>query len=116
MSRNNAALAEALYTHMGENNVDGMEPYLHPEVQFITPLANLTGKDAYLEATRNFTKSFSSLKIRTVMGSDNQAIVVYDLDFPMLPEKIPSVSLLTFREGLITKIELFYDARPFVKR
>lgn len=25
-------------------------------------------------------------------------------------------SLMTFKDGLITKIELFYDARPFVMK
>jgi hypothetical protein len=42
-------------------------------------------------------------------------MVVYDLDCPEPVGPFSSSALMTFENGLITKIELFYDARPFDK-
>lgn len=110
------ALAEAYYTAMSKKNVAELEQYLHPDVRFIGPLAELTGKDAVLEATRNFVNFFNTLTIRAKFGSDQQAVIVYDLDFPAPIGHLPATVLMSFQEGLVVKIELFYDARPFERK
>ncbi len=116
MIRNNAASAEALYTAFGEKNVAEMEQYLHPDMHFMGPLAELTGKQAYLESAKNFADFFKSLNIRHVLGSENTAAVIYDVELPDPIGISRAVSLMTFQGGLITKIELFYDARPFEEK
>lgn len=113
MSQNHVSLAEAYYREVGKKNVAVLENYLHPDVQFIGPLAKMTGRENVLEATKNFVALFKTLKIRSKFGSEDQAIVVYDLEFPPPIGFISSVSLMTFKEELVAKIELFYDARPF---
>jgi hypothetical protein len=112
MNKNNAAIAEAYYTGMGEKNISVIEKYLHSDVQFVTPLGSTQGKEALLEAARKFTSFFKSLKIRAKFGSEDQAMIVYDVEFPAPVGKTPTAALMTFREGLISKIELIYDARP----
>ncbi len=109
------AIAEAYYTTMGNKNIEGLAKYLHPDVQFTAPLDKMTGKEAVLEATKKFSSMFKTLIIRAKFGSENQAMIVYDLNFPGLADTFASSALMTFQNGLITKIELFYDARPFVK-
>ena len=42
-------------------------------------------------------------------------MLAYDVDFPAPIGNIPSAVLLNLEEGLISKIELFFDARPFDK-
>jgi ketosteroid isomerase-like protein len=116
MKQNLAAVAEAYYKAVGAKDIKSLEKYLHPDVQFIAPLAKTKGKDAVLESTKSFTAFLKTLTIRTTLGSDDQAAVVYDVDCPAPIGNIPTVSLMTFREGLISKIELFYDARPFEKK
>lgn len=113
MAQNNLLIAEAYYTALGEKRIDALEKHLHPDVQFIGPLAKSTGKEALLEATKKFATFFKTLTIRSKLGSENQAVIVYDLEFPPPIGSLSSVALMTFKEGLITKIELFYDARPF---
>jgi hypothetical protein len=54
--------------------------------------------------------------VRTVCSSDNQATVAYDLDFPKPIGNVPTIALMNFSRGIITKIELFYDARPFDRK
>lgn len=112
---NSVSIAEAYYTAMSEKNGEGLGKYLHPDVQFKGPLSQLKGKEAVLESVKNFTSFFKKLTIRTKFGSGDQAMVVYDVDFPEPIGRFPSAALLTIREGLIREIELFFDGRPFVK-
>lgn len=113
MNHNNVAIAKAFYTAMSEKNIGTMEKYVHPEIQFSAPLAKLKGKEAYLEALKGFMAFFKTLAVRTTFGEGDQAVVVYDVDFPVPVGEVPSVALLTFQEGLIIMVELFYDARSF---
>ena len=107
------SLAEAYYTAMGEKNIAILEKYVHPDIQFIAPLAKLKGKEAYIEATKGFMSFFKTLTIQAKFGSEDQAMLAYDVDFPAPIGNVHSAVLLTFHEGLVAKIELFYDARPF---
>jgi ketosteroid isomerase-like protein len=116
MSEKNAAIAEAYYTACGAKNIADMGKYLHPNVQFLAPLAELTGKEAVLEAAERLLAFFKSLKIRTTFGSENQAMVVFDLECPAPVGICRSATLMTIENGLITRMELFYDARPFEKK
>ena len=113
METNYAAKAEAYYTLLGEKNLEGVKKYLHADVEFFGPLAALKGKQAVVEANNNFMKMFNSLKIKTKFGGENQAVVFYEVDIPGIATNFPGVSLLSFKDGLITKIELFYDGTPF---
>lgn len=104
------------YRAMGERDFEKVERLLSSDVQFIGPLAKLKGKEAVIEATKRFTSLFKALNVRAKFGSNNQAMVVYDLDCPEPIGLFSSSALMTFENELITKIELFYDARPFDKR
>ena len=113
MSQNNVLIAEAYYNAVGEKNVALLEKYLHPDVQFIGPLAKMTGRENVLEATKKFTNLFTTLTVRSKFGLDDQTMIVYDLEVPPPIGFVSSASLMTFKDGLVIKIELFYDARPF---
>jgi hypothetical protein len=63
---------------------------------------------------KNFIGFIKTLKIRAKFGSEDQAIVVYDVDSPIGTSA--TASLMTFEEGLIAKIEVIYDARPYEKK
>ena len=115
MNKNNVAIAQTFYIAFGEKNVGAMEKYLHPDVQLITPLSKLQGKEAYLEAVKNFMAFFNALSIRATFGEGDQALIVYDLECPAPIGKVPSVALMTFQEGLITRNELFHDTSLFNK-
>jgi hypothetical protein len=109
----NASIAEIFYKEMSAKNIPALEHYIHPDVQFITPMAKLQGKKAYLDAVKTFSAFFQSLTIRATFGDDHQAVVVYDTNFPAPIGKLPGVSLMDFTDGLITRIELFHDTSPF---
>ncbi len=113
---NNIEIAKTYYNAVGVKNIDGIAKFLHPDVQFSGPLAKLKGKDAVLDATKNFANMFTSLKVRLVAGTNDQVILVYDLEFPEPIGNMSSSVLMTFKDGLVTNLELFYDARPFEKK
>lgn len=75
----------------------------------------MVGKDAVLKAAQGFMVIFKALTIRAKFGSENQAVVVYDVEIPNFAQNLKAVSLLSFQEGLISQIELIYDTRCFVE-
>lgn len=113
MQTNNTALAQAYYTLVGQKNVEGIKKYLHADVEFSGPLSTAKGKEAVVKATSGFMNAFKSLAIRAKFGSGDQAVIIYDTDIPGISNNFPGASLLTFKEGLIVKIELFFDASLF---
>jgi len=115
MTQNNVASAKAFYTAMAEKNVNAMEKYLAPDVHLITPLATVQGKAAYLAAVTNFTAFFKTLTIREAFGEEDKTLVVYDLECPAPVGKSPGAALITFRDGLIIKNELFHNTSPYRK-
>jgi hypothetical protein len=115
MSENNIDRAKTFCTAFKEKSIEAMAKCLHPDLEFIAPLQKLQGKEAYVEAAKEFASFFKTLTIRAILGEKDQAVVVYDVEYPTPIEKIPTVALMTFHENLITRIELFYDARPFEK-
>lgn len=116
METNHVARAEEYYKLVGEKNAEGIKKYLHPDVELYSPLATLQGREAVIEATSNFMNIFKSLTIRAKFSASDQAMIVYDLDIPGIGKSFPGASLLSFRNGLIVKIELFYDGSRFVEK
>ena len=114
MKPENKLLAEEYYSLISKKDSEKIRNYLHKDVEFYSPLATLKGQEAVLETTTKFMKSFESLKIRTSFGSEQQAMIVYDSVIPGISTEFPGASLLSFDEnGLIIKIELFFDASSF---
>lgn len=111
MQTDTKALGVAYYTALDEKNMEKVKKYLHPDIQFSDPQETLIGRENVLEAARSFTNVFKSLAIRVKFGSEHQAMVVYEVEIPGLPQKLQAASLLSFQDGLIAKIELFYDSK-----
>jgi hypothetical protein len=116
MEPNHVRQAEEYYKLVGEKNAEGIKKYLHPDVEFYSPLASLKGKEGVVEATSHFMNSLKSLKIRAKFGAEDQAMIVYDSDIEGIVAGFPGASLLTFRDGLIVRIELFHDGSLFTEK
>lgn len=116
MTENTLASAEAYYKAMANKDLSGMAECLHPHVRFLGPLADITGKDAVLEGAKGVLSFFQNLTIRAKFSSETQAMIAYDLDCSLPIGLLRVASLLTFEDNLISRIELFFDARPFEKR
>lgn len=113
MHQDAQAIAQTYYTAMAERNLDGVAQYLDGNVVFIAPLTTIVGKQAFLERVKEFFAYSVNLTIRTVFGSQDQAVVIFTLDYPAPIGRVETVALLNIDTGLITRIELFYDGRLF---
>ncbi len=112
----NLNLAENYYHNMLKQNFDAMGECLHPEVIFISPLAKMSGRKAVVEAAKNLSKILDNIEIRSKLSSDNQIMFAYDFMFHKPIGQIGAAVLMDFEDGLISKIELFYDPRPFEQK
>jgi hypothetical protein len=108
------ATAAAYYKALGKKNLEEVETYLHPNIYFTDPKEQVIGKEAVLKAATGFSSIFKTLTIRAKFGSENQAVVIYDVEIPNLNKPLRAASLLSFQEGLISKIDLIYDTGCFM--
>jgi ketosteroid isomerase-like protein len=113
MNDNNIATAEAFYNAFNNNDLAGIEERLHPEVQYVAPMGELSGREAVLVAAKRLLTTMKSIKIRARFSSGDQVMLVYDLYYGETGAVCPSAVLMNFKDGLIVRNELFYDARPF---
>lgn len=113
MTDKNRAIAESFYQAMSEKNLSGIKKYLDKDVDFSSPLTASQGIDAMLEAVVKFMSLFESLHIRAVGSAQGQPMVIYDANFPSLIGKCRTAALLNINNGLISRVELFFDTRPF---
>jgi hypothetical protein len=92
-----------------------MARHLHPDVQLVTPLEHLTGKEAVLLAAQRLLPFVKSVKVRTAFGSRDQAMLAYDMHFAAPIGVCRAAALMTFKDGPIVRNEIFFDTRPFNK-
>ncbi|MBP9877374.1 MAG: nuclear transport factor 2 family protein [Alphaproteobacteria bacterium] len=110
---NYLAVVEAYYGYMLQKNFTAMGACLHPDVHFIGPLAELSGRDAVVEAAKRLSQMLADIHIRAKFATGDQIMLAYDFIFSGSIGKLRASVLMDFRDQQISKIELFYDARPF---
>ena len=111
----NVRTAKNYYEAMNEKDLDQVGRLLHPEVEMIAPLVNVNGRSAVLDAANRFQAAVNGITVRSSFGSDDQAALVYDADFGPPIGICRTAVLMSFKDFLIARIELFYDPRPFDK-
>ena len=110
---NNIASAEDYYNGFNDKDVARISGHLHPEVQFVAPMGELKGREAVVEAAKRLLGIMKGIKIRSKFGLDDQVMLVYDIRYGEPIGICRTAVLMNFKDGLIARIELFYDARPF---
>lgn len=110
------AVAEAYYGYMLQKDFAAMKACLHPDVHFISPLAELSGRDAVVEAAKRLSQILYDIDIRAKFSSGDQIMFAYDFMFSGAIGKLRASVLMDFKDQQISRIELFYDARPFEEK
>jgi SnoaL-like protein len=113
MSEDNIASAEAYYRAFNDKDLAGIARRLHPDVQFVAPFGESSGRATVLEAAKRLLGILKSIEIRARFGSGDQVMLAYDLVYGEPAQVCHAAVLMNFQDGLIARIELFYDARPF---
>lgn len=116
MSEKNINSAVAYYQAINDKDLAVIEKLLHPNIRFLGPLADITGKNEYLESLKRFFfPSFKKITIRAQFGTGDQAMLVFDLDCPPPIGIVRTAVLMTFKDQLIVRLEAFFDPRPIVE-
>jgi hypothetical protein len=115
-SHDNLTVAESYYKAILAKDFDKMSSHLHDNVLFISPLSEMHGKAAAVTAAKNFGGILQDIQIRSRFASHNQIMFAYDMIAPAPIGRFRAAVLMEFTDRLISKIELFYDARPFVEK
>ena len=116
MTERNVAWAIAYYKAMNDKDAAAMGRFLHPDVQLVSPMEHLTGKEAVLDAAKRLSSHIQGIKMHAKFGSEEQAMVTYDMNFAEPIGVCRAAALMTFKDGLIARNELFFDTRPFEKK
>lgn len=98
---------------MNDRDFDKMSSFLHPEVTCISTLDIINTRDIVVAAAKNFSNFFKSITIKEEFTSENKVVLLLETDYPEPVGCFRSTSVLSFEDGLISKIELFYDPRAF---
>jgi len=112
----NLSLAESYYNAMLAKDFDKMAGYLHNNVHFIGPIAEMHGKESVVAAAKNFGGILQDIQIRSRFVAGDQIMFAYDMVVPAPIGKFRAAVLMEFTDRLISKIELFYDASPFQEK
>ncbi len=112
----NLTLAETYYACLLKEDFEGMEKCLHPEVKFIGPLAEMSGPEGIIDGAKKLKQLLGDITIRSKFSDENQIMLAYDFMFPGSIGILRAAVLMDFKDHLISRIELFYDARPFEKK
>jgi hypothetical protein len=96
-------------------DADGIAQLLSPDVHFVGAMAETDGRDLYVEAVRRMFPILKGIEVRSKFASGSEVMLAYDFNCSEPIGKCRTAELLTFRNGLITRSEIFFDARPFEK-
>ncbi len=109
----NIGLADDYYKGFIDRDLTRISSHLHPDVHFIAPMGELKGRDAVVEAAKRLVNIMKGLIIRARFSSGDQVVLVYDIQYGDPIGICRTAVMMNFKDGLIIRTELFYDARPF---
>ena len=101
---------------------DDWDRYLADDVvftNFASPAKQVSGRSAFLDATKGFYGMIASLEVRDLLIDRDRACVTtrYRLQPPVGPAFTSDVAeLFTVREGKIQSFAIYFDSSPFPRR
>ena len=116
INNTNIMIAEKYYRAMAAKDFAVMNVCLHPNVNFISPLVKMSGKEAVMDSAKKLSLRLESIQIRAKFSAENQVMLAYDFILPEPINTLRAAVLMEISDELITKIELFFDARLFISK
>lgn len=115
MNTNYAKIAQDYYKFLEQKDEAAIKELVHPNITFKAPLAQLSGKNEFVEAALGYASMVEAITIKDSFESENKAVIIYEANIPRIMQDFPTAAYFTFENGLIKSLDLFYDARAFSK-
>ena len=109
----NIAAGEAYYRAFAARDAAGITKHLHPQVHLKNPLAEVSGRDAVVEAAKRLFPMVEKIEVRQRFGAGDRIVLIYDMTCAAPIGVVHTAAAMHFRDGLIADIDLFLDATPF---
>ncbi len=99
----------------------GWEAFLSEQMTFTSytsPVKRITGRDAYLEATKRFFSMVAAVEVQGIVADGEKACALtrYELQPPGGAAFESHVAeVFEVKEGKITSFEIYFDSAPFPK-
>ena len=106
--------AQRYYRTMLNQDFQAMADCLHPEITFLSPLREMAGKENVVAGAKNFGAVVKSIDIRSAFHAGNQVMMAYDCQFTTPDISLRTAVLMDFKDNLISRIELFFDAKALM--
>jgi len=106
----------------GVSQRKGWESFLSDGITFTShtsPVRQVTGKEAYLEATRRFYSTIVSFQVKELLldGERACALTRYELQPPgRAPFASDVAELFTVKNGKIDSFAIYFDTAPYPKQ
>jgi len=100
---------------------NGWEAFLADDLvftTFVSPIKQVNGRAAYLESTRRFYSTISSMEVRDLIvdGQRACALTRYQLQPPGRPAFQSDVAeVFGVQDGKIRSLDIYFDTTPFPK-
>lgn len=109
MKEQSAELAAGWIKAWSRMDIEWLRELLATDFVHTSPFGRLEGRDHYLETVEPMSrKSVNELKIKDVIGDENQAAVWFENRTPV--GVIPSCDWVRVENGKIKAIQSFYDS------
>ena len=99
----------------------GWESFLSTDMtftSFTSPVKRVSGRDAYLDATKRFYSMIQAVEVRDLVidGQRACALTRYELQPPAGPSFASDVAeVFGVQDGKITSFDIYFDSSPFPK-
>ena len=106
----------------GLRRKEGWENYFADDLVFtshVSPERRVSGRAAFLEATKGFYRMIASLDVRNVVAEGDRACATtrYQLQPPSGTAFASDVAeMFVVREGRIASLEIYFDPAPYPRR
>jgi ketosteroid isomerase-like protein len=107
------AVADTFFKAWTTGDFDTARSMLSDDVSFAGPIDRFDNADAYITSLRGLAQIVQGAEEQKVFVDGNDVCVIYDLVTNTPAGAAPTVDWYHVRDGKISAVRVFFDARPF---
>jgi ketosteroid isomerase-like protein len=107
------AIADKFFKAWTTGDFDVARSLLHDDVSFSGPIDKFENADGYIGALRGLAQIVKAAEEQKVFVDGNDVCVIYDLVTNTPAGTSPTAEWYHIRDGRISAVQVFFDARPF---